>query len=91
LLKALKNGDWILIDEINLASNEMLQKIVPLISGKSITLFEKGDLKNINRHPNFRLLGRMNPGNDFGKKSLPANLLDKFTIFTLPEPDKIDV
>jgi midasin (ATPase involved in ribosome maturation) len=33
----------------------------------------------------------MNPGNDFGKKSLPANLLDKFTIFTLPEPDKIDV
>ena len=31
LIKALRNGDWILIDEINLASNDVLQKIVPLI------------------------------------------------------------
>lgn len=75
LLRALKNGDWILIDEINLATNEMLQKIVPLISGKSITLYEKGDLKTLARHPSFRLFGCMNPGNDFGKKSLPSNLL----------------
>lgn len=91
LLRALKQGDWILIDEINLASNEMLQKIVPLISGKSITLYEKGDLKTVQRNPNFRLFGCMNPGNDFGKKSLPANLVDKFTVMTLPEPDRIDV
>lgn len=31
LIKAIKNGDWILIDEINLATNDVLQKIVPLI------------------------------------------------------------
>jgi len=31
LVTALKNGDWILIDEINLATNDVLQKIVPLI------------------------------------------------------------
>jgi midasin len=31
LIRALKNGDWVLIDEINLATNDVLQKIVPLI------------------------------------------------------------
>jgi midasin len=62
----------------------MLQKIVPLISGKSIILYEKGDLKTVSRHPDFRLFGCMNPGNDFGKKPLPVNLQDKFTILTLP-------
>ena len=31
LIKAIKNGDWILIDEINLATNDVLQKIVPLV------------------------------------------------------------
>ena len=39
LIKALRNGDWILIDEINLASNDVLQKIVPLIEGKSLMLY----------------------------------------------------
>lgn len=31
LVTALKNGDWVLIDEINLATNDVLQKIVPLV------------------------------------------------------------
>lgn len=91
LLRAIKEGNWILIDEINLASNEMLQKIVPLIAGKSIVLYEKGEIKKVERHPNFRLFGCMNPGNDFGKKSLPVNLMEKFTVLTLPEPDRVDV
>jgi midasin len=50
LIKAMKNGDWILIDEINLASNDVLQKIVPLIEEKSLLLYEKGDLHYIKRH-----------------------------------------
>jgi midasin len=31
LVTALKNGDWVLVDEINLATNDVLQKIVPLV------------------------------------------------------------
>jgi len=31
LIKAIKEGDWVLIDEINMATNDVLQKIVPLI------------------------------------------------------------
>jgi midasin len=47
LIQALRQGDWILIDEINLASNDVLQKIVPLVEGKSLMLYEKGDLTYI--------------------------------------------
>ena len=43
LVKALKNGDWLLIDEINLANNEVLQKLLPIIEGQSLLLYEKGD------------------------------------------------
>jgi midasin len=43
----MKNGDWVLIDEINLASNDVLQKIVPLVEGKSLLLYEKGDLTHV--------------------------------------------
>lgn len=31
LIKAMKHGDWVLIDEINLATNELLQKLLPAI------------------------------------------------------------
>lgn len=64
----------------------MLQKLVPLINGQSILLYERGDLKIVNRHPDFRIFGCMNPGNDHGKKALPANLMDKFTVLVLPDP-----
>lgn len=74
LIKAIKNGDWILIDEINLATNDVLQKIVPLIEDKSLMLYEKGDLNYIERHPDFRIVACMNPANDSGKKPLPLNL-----------------
>ena len=39
LVKAIKNGDWVLIDEINMATNDVLQKIVPLIEDKSLMLY----------------------------------------------------
>ncbi|EGR30434.1 type a von willebrand factor domain protein [Ichthyophthirius multifiliis] len=79
LIKAIKEGDWVLIDEINLANNEVLQKILPIIEGRSILLYERGDLKEIKRHSMFRIIGCMNPGNEIGKKELPENIRKKFT------------
>ncbi len=75
LVKALRNGDWVLIDEINMASNDVLQKIIPLIEGKSLMLYEKGDLTYIQRNQDFRIIACMNPANDSGKKPLPPNLM----------------
>ena len=67
-----------MIDEINLASNEVLQKILPLLENSSLFLYDRGDLKEITRHPDFRIIACMNPGTDIGKKDLPLNIRSKF-------------
>ena len=58
-----------------MVSNDVLQKLVPLIEGKSLLLYEKGDLTYIQRHQDFRIVACMNPATDSGKKPLPPNLL----------------
>ncbi|KAF8843352.1 P-loop containing nucleoside triphosphate hydrolase protein [Paxillus ammoniavirescens] len=89
LVKALRSGDWILLDEINLASSETLECITGLLSGPtaSITLTEKGTLEAVPRHPDFRLFACMNPATDVGKKDLPPNIRARFTEIDVPPPD----
>ncbi|EMS12723.1 midasin, putative [Entamoeba histolytica HM-3:IMSS] len=70
LVKALRNGYWILFDEINLASHDTLERISGLLDGESILLTEIGDVTPIPRHKNFRLFANMNPPTDVGKKDL---------------------
>ncbi|KAF9454871.1 midasin [Macrolepiota fuliginosa MF-IS2] len=89
LVKALRSGDWILLDEINLASPETLECISGLLHGPtaSITLTEQGSLEPVPRHPDFRLFACMNPATDVGKKDLPPNIRSRFTEIDVPPPD----
>jgi len=70
LVKAIRNGDWVLLDEINLASSETLQRLFGLIDGTSgtVTITERGDTTEVPRHPDFRIFAAMNPATDSGKK-----------------------
>ena len=52
---------------------------MPIIEGRSLVMYEKGDIKEIKRNPNFRIICCMNPGSDVGKKELPENIKSKFT------------
>jgi midasin len=81
-MKAMQKGEWVLIDEINLANNELLQKILPAIEKTKFLFYERGDENPIQIHPDFRIFGCMNPGTDIGKKELPPNIKNKFTIIT---------
>ncbi|KAF8635894.1 hypothetical protein AX15_000074 [Amanita polypyramis BW_CC] len=89
LVKALRSGDWILLDEINLASPETLECITGLLHGPtaSITITEQGSLEPVPRHPDFRLFACMNPATDVGKKDLPPNIRTRFTEIDVPPPD----
>ncbi|KAG0703770.1 P-loop containing nucleoside triphosphate hydrolase protein [Suillus ampliporus] len=89
LVKALRAGDWILLDEINLASPETLECITGLLRGPtaSITLTEQGSLSAVPRHPDFRLFACMNPATDVGKKDLPPTIRARFTEIDVPPPD----
>ncbi|CAE6410298.1 unnamed protein product [Rhizoctonia solani] len=89
LVTALRNGHWILLDEINLASSETLECIASILQGPhgSVTLTEAGQLEPIPRHPGFRLFACMNPATDAGKKDLPPNIRSRFTELYVPPPD----
>ncbi|KAJ1336600.1 hypothetical protein BSLG_007382 [Batrachochytrium salamandrivorans] len=89
LIQALRNGHWILLDEVNLASAETLECLSGLLqsSDGSIMLLERGDTVPIRRHPNFRLFACMNPANDAGKRDLPPGLRSRFTEFWVESPD----
>lgn len=70
-----------LLDEINLASSETLERLCGLLDDAqgSVTLTEKGDSEALARHPDFRIFAAMNPSTDVGKKDLPSSLRSRFT------------
>ena len=89
LIKALKRGDWLLLDEINLAAADTLESISGLIrEGGSITLPEKGDLEAIKPHPDFRIFACMNPATDVGKRDLSPALRGQLTEIYVGSPDE---
>ncbi|XP_059144482.1 midasin-like [Physella acuta] len=87
LVRALRNGDWVLLDEINLATAETLECLSGLLESVSgsIVLTERGDIKPITRHPDFRLFACMNPATDVGKKDLSVGIRNRFTEFFVEE------
>ncbi|RPB22298.1 midasin [Terfezia boudieri ATCC MYA-4762] len=90
LVRAARTGDWILLDEINLAAPDTLESIADLLKegGQgSILLSEKGAVDKIVAHPNFRIFGCMNPATDVGKRDLLPGLRSRFTELYVSSPD----
>ncbi|KAK6358357.1 AAA ATPase midasin [Orbilia blumenaviensis] len=90
LVKAVRNGEWVLLDELNLAAPETLESIADLMNdagSRSMLLLEKGGVERIYAHPDFRIFGCMNPATDVGKRDLPQGIRSRFTEFYVPNPD----
>lgn len=86
LVNCIKNGDWVLLDEINLASPETLECLSTILEvNGSIVLLEKGDFVPVKRHPDFRIFACMNPSTDVGKKDLTIGIRNRFTEFFVDE------
>uniref|UniRef100_A0A915Q716 Midasin n=1 Tax=Setaria digitata TaxID=48799 RepID=A0A915Q716_9BILA len=75
---AAERGEWLLVDEINLATPECLDSIVHLIENPE------------SRHPDFRLFACMNPANDIGKRNIPAGIRSRFTEIFVRETTEIE-
>ncbi|KAF1972308.1 midasin [Bimuria novae-zelandiae CBS 107.79] len=92
IVKAVRNGDWVLLDEINLASSDTLEALADLLGGgpdgaPSILLTETGNVERVVAHPNFRVFAAMNPATDVGKKDLPPGIRSRFTELYVESPD----
>ncbi|GAB7337543.1 hypothetical protein MBLNU457_g2860t2 [Dothideomycetes sp. NU457] len=89
IVKAVRNGDWVLLDEINLASPDTLEALADLFDkSPSIMLSEAGRVDRIGAHPDFRVFAAMNPATDVGKKDLPLGIRSRFTELYVESPDR---
>lgn len=61
MIKSIQNGDWILLDEINLAPDSVLNRLATIILGNNIMLNERADIVETQKHPDFRVFMCMNP------------------------------
>ena len=89
-IKALKNGNWVLIDGIDLAPNEIIEKLLCLCGdNREFNIYESDDgiyidERKINK--NFHLFLTCNPYSD-GAKKIERVLFNKCNVFTSPQID----
>lgn len=91
LVKAIRDGQWLLLDEVNLASSDILESISDLLSEpatRNVMLSEKGETDPIKAHPDFRLFACMNPATDVGKRDLAAGIRSRFTEIYVHSPER---
>ena len=80
LTEAIREGDWVLLDEVNMAPASVLECLSQLLdNGGSVTLHEAGERTSVPRHRDFRLFACMNPATDTGKADLAPGLRNRFT------------
>ncbi|KAL9584811.1 MAG: hypothetical protein Q9212_001894, partial [Teloschistes hypoglaucus] len=93
IVKAARNGDWVLLDEINLAALDTLESLADLLvhggdDNPSLLLTETGETTRVGAHKSFRIFGAMNPATDVGKRDLPLSIRTRFTELFIDAPDK---
>eukprot|EP01083_Nonionella_stella_P143853 447925_1 len=71
LVRALREGHWLLLGEANLAGSDALQRLGAVLDSPSgsVVLQERGDAKALPRHPDFHQFASMNPPTDLGKRT----------------------
>ncbi|KAF2725998.1 P-loop containing nucleoside triphosphate hydrolase protein [Polychaeton citri CBS 116435] len=89
IVEAVRHGDWILLDEINLASPDTLEALLDLLSDDpSLLLTEAGNPERVHAAQDFRVFAAMNPATDVGKKDLPPGIRSRFTELYVESPDR---
>jgi len=79
LLRAMRKGEWALIDELNLASQPVLEGLNALFDHRR-TVFIPAIGKSFECHPSFRCFACQNPLNEGGgRKGLPKSFVNRFS------------
>ncbi|KAG6866182.1 hypothetical protein C0991_007732 [Blastosporella zonata] len=78
-LKALQEGHWVLLDEMNLAPQAVLEGLNAVLDHRgTVYIPELG--RSFVRHPNFRIFAAQNPLHQGGgRKGLPKSFVNRFT------------
>ncbi|KAJ9113860.1 hypothetical protein QFC19_000053 [Naganishia cerealis] len=78
-LTAMQNGDWVLLDEMNLASQAVLEGLNAVLDHRGSVYVPELD-RTFVKHPEFKLFAAQNPVQQGGgRKGLPKSFLNRFT------------
>ncbi|KAI8847260.1 P-loop containing nucleoside triphosphate hydrolase protein [Chytridium lagenaria] len=78
-LHAMNQGDWVLLDELNLASQQVLEGLNACLDHRGEVYIPELD-RTFFKHPNFRVFAAQNPQNEGGgRKGLPKSFVNRFT------------
>lgn len=81
LIKAMKEGKWLVLDEINMALPEILSALHSLLDDDRKVVMKEFDGSTIYPHPDFRLFATMNPEDEYaGTKELNKAFLSRFPV-----------
>jgi MoxR-like ATPase len=70
---------WIVLDEVNAALPEILMILHPAMDDRRILVLDEKNGEVIQRHPNCRIFGAMNPTEDYaGTKEMNQAFIDRF-------------
>ena len=89
-LAALKNGDWVLLDELNLAPQPVLEGLNAALDHRAeVFVPELGE--TFRCPPTFRVFAAQNPVQEGGgRKGLPKSFLNRFTRVHVEPMEKAD-
>ena len=90
-LRALQEGHWVLLDEMNLAPQAVLEGLNAVLDHRgTVYIPELG--RSFQRHPSFRIFAAQNPLHQGGgRKGLPKSFLNRFTKVYVQELSGEDV
>ncbi|ORD97295.1 MDN1 [Hepatospora eriocheir] len=84
----LKEGHWIILDEINLCSQSVIEGLNSILDYRQEIRVNNQIIK-VNK--NCRIFGTMNPTGVMGRKYLPKSFLDRFIHCSIVEYTKNDI
>lgn len=90
--EAMRLGHWLLLDELNLAEPQVLERLNPVIErNPSLTVTEDGGQRiarggDVELHPGFRVFATMNPASYAGRSPLSPAYKDRFTAYKYLTP-----
>lgn len=94
LVEAVRNGHWVILDELNLAPSEVLEALNRLLDdNRELHIVETQT--TIKAHPNFRLFATQNPVEGYGgRKELSEAFKNRFVlikVFEVPSDELTEI
>ncbi|PMD41018.1 P-loop containing nucleoside triphosphate hydrolase protein, partial [Hyaloscypha variabilis F] len=79
-LQAMQKGEWVLLDEMNLASQSVLEGLNACLDHRGAVYISELD-QTFKRHPDFAVFAAQNPHHQGGgRKGLPSSFVNRFTV-----------